>query len=48
MLFLQRQKYLGELGDEYQTLISQRAKKQVAEKIDNPIKKVGQYKLSLK
>lgn len=39
--FFQKQKYLSELGTEYQTLISERAKKQITERIDNPIKKVN-------
>lgn len=40
---LQRQKYLSDLGSEYQALISERAKRQVTEKIDNPLKKVRSH-----
>lgn len=35
-----RQKYLNDLGKEYQTLISEKALKEVVEKIDKPAKRV--------
>lgn len=40
-MILQKQKYLGELGTEYQILISDRVKQQITERIDQPAKKVS-------